>query len=74
DRYPELRHDYFANYRRIVYLAQNHSPALLARAQAIADYLRLPLTVQMTGYGLLEQRLVELMQPPSGAQNPPFNL
>jgi hypothetical protein len=61
DRYPELREEYFRNYRRIVYLTQLPDPALLAKADAIAKILDLPLETRSTGYGLLEQRLVDWM-------------
>jgi hypothetical protein len=61
DRHPELRDDYFANYTRVVYLAQRDDPALLARAQWAADTLGLPLEVRHTGYGKLETRLQELL-------------
>ncbi len=61
DRFPELRDDYFAYYTRVVYLAQRDDPALRAKAQWAADYLRLPLEVRFTGYGALETRLVEKM-------------
>ena len=61
DRYPELREMYFQNYKRVVYLGQNLTPELLARAQAAADYLGLPLVVRETGYGALEERLVAWM-------------
>lgn len=61
DRFPDLKADYFRNYKRIVYLAQNPDPELIAQAQQAADYLELPLEVQPTGYGLLEERLVAMM-------------
>jgi len=61
DRFPELRDEYFRNYKRVVYLAQNPTPELLAQAENAADYLQLPLEVRETGYGLLEERLVALM-------------
>jgi hypothetical protein len=61
DRFPELRDAYFGNYRRLVYLVQRDEPALLARAQAIAAELALPLDVRYTGLGLLDTRLAELM-------------
>ena len=60
-RNPELRDDYFGNYRRVVYLAQKDDPALQARAQWAADSLGLPLEVKKTGYGKLEARLLELL-------------
>lgn len=61
DRFPELQELYFANYRRVVYLAQREDAALLARAAAIAAGLGLPLEVRRTGYGALEDRLADLM-------------
>jgi hypothetical protein len=61
DKYPELVEEYFRNYRRLVYLAQTNDPELIARAEAIAELLRLPLDVRVTGFGLLEQRLVQWM-------------
>jgi hypothetical protein len=63
DRYPQLRDDYFGNYRRVVYLAQREDPDLLERAQCAADRLGLPLEVRHVGYGALETRLLELMRP-----------
>ena len=63
DRHPELRHEYFRNYTRAVYLAQRDDPALKARARWAAEYLELPLVIMNVGYGLLESRLMELMKP-----------
>jgi hypothetical protein len=59
DRHPELFEDYFRHYRRLVYLAQAPSPGLLERAHAAAAFLKLPLEIRATGYGLLEQAVVE---------------
>jgi hypothetical protein len=61
DRYPQLRDDYFGNYRRVVYLAQRTDPEFLERARRAADRLGLPLEVQYVGYGALETRLLELL-------------
>ncbi|MEP7189245.1 MAG: hypothetical protein ABI901_08655, partial [Roseiflexaceae bacterium] len=61
DRFPELRDLYFANYNRLIYLVQQEDSALIAKAQLIAARLGLPLELQHTGYGQLEQRLSELM-------------
>ena len=61
DRNPELRDDYFGNYRRVVYLTQTDDPSLQTRAQGAADSLGLPLVVKKTGYGKLETRLQELL-------------
>ncbi|MBI4770242.1 MAG: DUF1638 domain-containing protein, partial [Chloroflexi bacterium] len=60
-RHPELREDYFANYTRVVYLAQRDDPALRERARWAAGQLRLPLEVRQVGYGALETRLAALM-------------
>jgi hypothetical protein len=62
DRFPQLKEDYFRNYRRLVYMVQNHDADLIERAQRIAAYLELPLELRHTGYGLLEERLVALME------------
>lgn len=61
DRFPQLKEEYFRNYKRIVYLTQNETEDLVEQAQAAADYLGLPLEIRYTGYGLLEERLVALM-------------
>ena len=61
DRFPELRDVYFANYNRLIYLVQQEDAALIAKAHLIAARLGLPLELQRTGYGQLEQRLVDLM-------------
>lgn len=65
DRHPELRDEYFGNYTRVVYLAQRDDPALQARARWAAESLGLPLEVRPTGYGMLETRLIELLEKPS---------
>ncbi len=62
DRNPQLRDDYFKNYRRVVYLAQRDDPALREKAKWAADQLDLPLETRKIGYGSLEKRLVELME------------
>lgn len=67
DRHPELKEEYFRNYKRLVYLVQIEDPALLEKAAAIATYLELPLEVRHTGYGLLERRLVALMSNAKGS-------
>jgi hypothetical protein len=61
DNKPELRDDYFGNYTRVVYLAQQDDPGLQARAQWAAASLGLPLDVKKVGYGKLETRLIKLL-------------
>jgi hypothetical protein len=51
DRHPELRPDYFGNYRRLLYLAQTDDADLRSRAQAAAARLGLEYHERRTGYG-----------------------
>jgi hypothetical protein len=62
DRHPELKDVYFANYQRLAYLAQTDDPDLRAKAEEVAAYLDLPLTVYVVGTGVLEARLVAFMR------------
>jgi Protein of unknown function (DUF1638) len=61
DRYPELWPDYFGHYRRLVWLAQEPSAALAARADRVAAMFGLPLTRIDTGVSRLERALEELL-------------
>jgi Protein of unknown function (DUF1638) len=61
DRHPELRDAYFANYTRIVWLAQKPTPELRAAARAAADTLGLPLEERDVGDAGLERQLEELV-------------
>jgi hypothetical protein len=49
DRFPELRDDYFGNYRRVVHLAQFDDPETAAKARAAADRLGLAYERCFTG-------------------------
>ena len=62
DRYPELRDDYFGNYERVVWLAQEPSVELRAKAEAAAAKLGLPLDVRETGDAGLERALEQLLE------------
>lgn len=53
DRHPELRDQYFGNYRRLVYLAQTDDPALATAARRAARRLGLDYEQRQTGYGQL---------------------
>ena len=56
DRHPELIDDYFKNYRKVVWLAQNPSAELTVAAQAAADLMKLPLEIEVVGEsGLLDE-------------------
>jgi uncharacterized protein DUF1638 len=53
DRFPQLRDDYFGNYRRVVHLAQFDDPDMTAKAKAAADRLGLAYERRFTGLGAL---------------------
>jgi hypothetical protein len=53
DRHPELKDEYFRNYRRLVYLAQVESAASIAAARAIAARFGFEFEHRVTGYGEL---------------------
>jgi hypothetical protein len=60
DRHPQLAQEYFRNYRRVVYLAQTRSAALLDQARRIAAQLGLAFEHRHTGYGELGTRLTAI--------------
>ena len=62
DRYPSLWPDYFGHYKRLVWLAQEPSPALEAEADRVAAMFGLPLTRVETGVSRLEQALAALVE------------
>ena len=62
DKHPELWPDYFAHYKRVVWLAQAPTPSLEAEAQRIANLFALPLTTIPTGLGGLESALSALLE------------
>jgi len=62
DRHPELWADYFGHYRRLVWLAQEPSPALTAEAERVAAMFGLPLTRIDTGVSRLERELSRLVE------------
>ncbi|MCF4098455.1 DUF1638 domain-containing protein [Maritalea mediterranea] len=57
DRHPELRDLYFANYRRVVYLAQTRDIGLEAQAATAADKLGLAFDYRYVGYGELKSAI-----------------
>ena len=62
DRHPELWADYFRHYQRLVWLAQEPSPALTAQAERVAAMFGLPLTRIDTGVSRLERELSRLVE------------
>jgi hypothetical protein len=62
DRHPELMSVYFANYSRLVYLAQTESAELSAMAQAAANRLGLRFERVFTGIGSMQPKLDQVMQ------------
>jgi len=73
DRHPELWPDYFGHYRRLVWLAQEPTPALAAEAERVAGMFGLPLTRIDTGVSRLEDALGALVAevaPPEASEAP----
>lgn len=60
DRYPELHDSYFANYTRVVHLAQFDDPDLERAGRQAAQRLRLAYERMLVGYGDLETSIVHL--------------
>jgi hypothetical protein len=60
DRHPELAQEYFRNYRKLVYFAQNPAPTAEQQARAIAARMGLEFEYRLTGYGELGTRLTAL--------------
>jgi hypothetical protein len=61
DRYPQLWPDYFGQYRRLVWLAQERGADLDRRAAAIASRFGLPLRIIDVGQLALERALEPLI-------------
>jgi hypothetical protein len=60
DRHPQLRHEYFRNYKKLVYLAQAPRPRAIEEARAIAAAFGFDFEYRYTGYGELGTRLAAL--------------
>jgi len=59
DKHPELKPEYFRNYRRLVYLSQSKSPDLEAAAKSHADFLGLEYIHRHTGLDSVTRNLKE---------------
>jgi hypothetical protein len=59
DKHPQLRDQYFANYKLVVYLSQRDDPDLVVRAKRAAEFLGLEFRHEKSGYGDLENGLQE---------------
>jgi hypothetical protein len=57
DRHPELRDSYFANYTKVIFLAQTEDAELQVKAKAAARKLGLAYEYRFTGYGELESEM-----------------
>lgn len=57
DRFPELKDQYFGNYRKLVYLAQQDAEEIETKARKSAEYLGLEFEKIKTGYGSLQSAL-----------------
>ena len=56
DKRPELVDDYFKNYEKVVWLAQNPTDELKAAAESAAALMKLPLEIEVVGEsGLLDE-------------------
>jgi len=62
DEHPELMDDYFGEYTRVVYLQQRVDTNLVKSAEKAAKFFNLPLQIHPTGFGALEDRLVEIIE------------
>jgi hypothetical protein len=62
DRWPQLRDDYFRNYRRLVFLSQTDQPSLVEKAREAAARLGLDFEHHPVGYGDLQTALVHLVR------------
>jgi hypothetical protein len=67
DRHPELRDEYFRNYRRLLYLVQSPEAALSQAARAAATRLGLEYAERFTGFGDLASGLGDFAAVPVAA-------
>ncbi len=63
DKNPQLASIYFANYTRLLYLAQSENPQLRRKAEQAAERLGLRFEIRRTGYGRYETFLASKPNP-----------
>ena len=61
-KHPNLKDDYFRNYKNVVYLAQNPNNDLELKARKCADFLNLEFSIHYTGLENFEHQLKEVMK------------
>ena len=61
DKRPELRDDYFRNYRQVLWLAQDPSEELTDLARSAAALIGLPLVIKRVGEDGLAQQILRLV-------------
>ncbi len=62
DKRPELRDDYFKNYSRVIWLAQQPTDELKVLAHQAAQEIGLPLEIENVGYGQLSSQVLALLR------------
>lgn len=62
DKRPELRDDYFKNYSRVIWLAQQPTDELKVLAHQGAQEIGLPLEIENVGYGQLSSQVLALLR------------
>lgn len=66
DRYPQLKDQFFANYKKLVYLSQKEDTETNAKAEKAAEYLGLTYEKVVTGDRFLESGLKVRVAPSGG--------
>lgn len=66
DRYPNLKEMYFEHYKRLIYLSQDPTDALMVKAKAAADELGLEFEHRPVGYGVLETEIAKMPKMETG--------
>jgi hypothetical protein len=68
--HPELWPDYFAHYKKVVWLAQDPTSELRDEARSVAAMFDLPLDVVSVGTGSLEVELEQMIVGSTAASDP----